>query len=104
MIAKTQQGLEPLLEKELQELGAQNTQRLKRAVSFEGDKRLMYKVNLHSRLALKILLPFYSFKARNDRELYDAIGNIDWSTFLDVNGSLAIDGLLRSDYFNHRST
>jgi putative N6-adenine-specific DNA methylase len=101
MIAKTQQGLEPLLEKELQELGAQNTQRLKRAVSFEGDKRLMYKVNLHSRLALKILLPFYSFKARNDRELYDAIGSIDWSTFLDVNGSLAIDGLLRSDYFNH---
>ncbi|MFY7733308.1 MAG: THUMP domain-containing class I SAM-dependent RNA methyltransferase, partial [Bacteroidia bacterium] len=101
MIAKTQQGLEPLLEKELQELGAQNTQRLKRAVSFEGDKRLMYKVNLHSRLALKILLPFYSFKARNDRELYDAIGTIDWSMFLDVNGSLAIDGLLRSDYFNH---
>lgn len=101
MIAKTQQGLEPLLEKELQELGAQNTQRLKRAVSFEGDKRLLYKVNLHSRLALKILLPFYSFKARNDRELYDAIGSIDWSTFLDVNGSLAIDGLLRSDYFNH---
>lgn len=101
MIAKTQQGLEPLLEKELQELGAQNTQRLKRAVSFEGDKRLMYKVNLHSRLALKILLPFYSFKARNDRELYDSIGSIDWSTFLDVNGSLAIDGLLRSDYFNH---
>ncbi len=101
MIAKTQQGLEPLLEKELQELGAQNTQRLKRAVSFEGDKRLMYKVNLHSRLALKILLPFYSFKARNDSELYDSIGSIDWSTFLDVNGSLAIDGLLRSDYFNH---
>ncbi|MEI7977405.1 MAG: THUMP domain-containing protein [Bacteroidota bacterium] len=101
MIAKTQQGLEPLLEKELQELGATNTQRLKRAVSFDGDKRLMYKVNLHSRLSLKILLPFYSFKAKNDRELYDAIGTIDWSTFMSIDGSLAIDGLLRSDFFNH---
>lgn len=101
MIAKTQQGLEPLLEKELQQLGAQNTQRLKRAVSFEGDKALLYKVNLYARLALKILVPFYQFKARNDKQLYDAVGKIDWSTFMNVDGSLAIDGLLRSDFFNH---
>ncbi|MES2379507.1 MAG: THUMP domain-containing protein [Bacteroidota bacterium] len=101
MIAKTQQGLEPLLEKELQQLGAQNTQRLKRAVSFEGDKALLYKANLYARLALKILVPFYQFKARNDKQLYDAVGKIDWSTFMNVDGSLAIDGLLRSDFFNH---
>lgn len=101
MIAKTQQGLEPLLEKELAALGATNTQRLKRAVSFEGDKALLYKVNLHARLALKILVPFYHFKARNDKQLYDAIGKIDWSTFMSVNGTLAVDGLLRSDFFNH---
>jgi putative N6-adenine-specific DNA methylase len=101
MIAKTQQGLEPLLEKELAALGATNTQRLKRAVSFEGDKALLYKVNLHTRLALKILVPFYQFKARNDKQLYDAVGKIDWSTFMSINGTLAVDGLLRSDFFNH---
>ena len=70
-------------------------------MSFEGDKALLYKVNLHARLALKILVPFYHFKARNDKQLYDAIGKIDWSTFMSVNGTLAVDGLLRSDFFNH---
>jgi putative N6-adenine-specific DNA methylase len=101
MIAKTQQGLEPLLEKELLELGAVNTQRHKRAVSFEGNKRLLYKVNLHSRLSLKILVPFFNFKAINDKQLYDAISSINWDDLLSVNGTLAVDGLLRSDYFNH---
>ena len=36
MIAKTQQGLEPLLEKELQELGAKNTQRQGAFAGFVG--------------------------------------------------------------------
>ena len=94
MIAKTQQGLEPLLEKELLELGAVNTQRHKRAVSFEGNKRLLYKVNLHSRLSLKILVPFFNFKAINDKQLYDAISSINWDDLLSVNGTLAVDGLL----------
>ncbi len=54
MIAKTVSGLEPLLAEELRNLGAQNVIEITRAVSFEGDKALMYKANYCVRTALRI--------------------------------------------------
>ena len=52
-IAKTFYGLEEVLAKELEELGADNVEPITRAVSFEGTKELMYKANLKLHTALK---------------------------------------------------
>ena len=49
MIAKTLYGLEDLLAKELQELGASAIEKGIRNVSFEGDTGFMYKANLQMR-------------------------------------------------------
>ncbi len=102
MLAKTHQGLEEVLMKELEEIGASELKRLNRAVSFSGDKRMMYKANLHLRTALRILKPIYKFTARNEQELYDGIQEIEWSRLMDLDGTLALDCVISSDrFFQH---
>ncbi len=101
MVAKTQQGLEPLLAKELEQLGATNIEQHKRAVSFDGDLRLLYKANLCLRTALRILIPIHRFEAVNDRELYNGVQEVNWENYMDVDGTLAIEASTNSDLFNH---
>jgi putative N6-adenine-specific DNA methylase len=101
MVAKTQFGLEDILAKELADIGAMDIETHNRAVSFMGDKALMYKANLYLRTALKILVPIEKFKARDERDLYEEVRRIDWEKYLDVDGTLAVDGILKSEFFNH---
>ena len=69
MLAKTMFGLEEVLAKELEELGAQNVKIKNRAVSFKGDKGFMYKANLNIRTALRILKPIAHFQAKNEKTM-----------------------------------
>ena len=66
-------GFEPLLAKELKQLGASYVKEGNRNVEFEGDKGFMYKANLNLRTAIRILKPIFEFKARNEKELYRKI-------------------------------
>lgn len=101
MIAKTFFGFEEILSKELFKLGAQNIVSGNRNVSFYGDKGFLYKANLALRTALKILVPIYEFKLKNDSSLYEGIKSIDWSNYLDENRTFAIDVTLYSEKYNH---
>ncbi len=100
-LAKTFAGLEPILQQELHELGATHIQPLKRSVSFKGDQELLYRANLQLRTALRILVPFRTFRARREEELYRQIKRIDWSKHLDVRKTFAIDPVVRSRFFRH---
>ncbi len=73
MTAKTFFGFEEMLAKELNNLGAQKVEIGTRVVSFYGDKGFMYKANLALRTAIKILKPIKTFKAINDKALYEGI-------------------------------
>lgn len=101
MIAKTLYGFEPILAKELLDLGAMEIKEGNRMVSFVGDLGFMYKANLCLRTAIKILKPYESFKANNEQELYDNIKRLPWEKFLAEDGSLAIDSAVHSDIFTH---
>jgi putative N6-adenine-specific DNA methylase len=101
IVAKTQQGLEPLLAKELEQLGATNIEQHKRAVSFDGDKALLYKANLCLRTALRILIPIHRFEAVNEQDLYDGVQQVNWEKYMDVDGTLAIEASTNSELFNH---
>lgn len=101
IIAKTQFGLEPLLSEELEALGGKNIKVLNRAVSFEGDKQLLYKANLHSRFAARILVPVKSFLARDTKNLYVQCKRIDWSFFLSTDKTFAIDAVTYGEKFTH---
>lgn len=101
MVAKTQYGLEPVLAKELRDLGATEVEEHNRAVSFMGDKAIMYKANLCLRTALKVLVPIAKFDAYNETDLYNEIKNIKWDEYIDKDGTLAVYASLKSQLFNH---
>ena len=101
MIAKTFLGLEEVLAKELVALGANNVEIERRAVRFSGDKALLYKANLHCRTASRILKPILTFKASNPDEVYEKVKEIDWSKYLAVNDTFAIDSTVYSEQFRH---
>ena len=101
LIAKTFQGLENILAKELTDLGANNIQIGRRMVSFTGDKALMYKANFALRTAIRILKPIKHFKAQTADQVYDAIKKIDWSQYLTNETSFAVDSVVFSKEFRH---
>ena len=101
MIAKTQLGLEEILADELRQLGAQDVQVLNRAVGFVGDLGFMYKANLNLRTAIRILKPIYKFTARRDVELYEEAKKLDWSKYISVENTIAVNAAVHSDFFNH---
>lgn len=94
-------GLENVLAEELTALGAENVQVLYRAVSFEGDKPLMYKANYCCRTALRILKPVASFVARNELALYNNIFKIKWHEIFNINETFAIDAVTSGNYYTH---
>ena len=77
MIAKTFMGLEEVLAAELIALGANNVELQRRAVSFTGDKTLLYKSNIHLRTATRVLKPIANFKALNPDEVYEQVKKIN---------------------------
>ena len=101
MVAKTLFGFEPLLAKELRNLGAIDVKEGVRSVSFYGDKGFMYKTNLSLRTAIKVLKPVTSFKVFSEDDLYREIKNIAWEKWIDANQTLAIDATVHSDKFTH---
>lgn len=101
MIAKTLFGLEEVLAKELQQLGAQNIQTGVRSVGFYGDKGFMYKANISLRTALKILKPIHQFKVINDNSLYKGISTLNWEDFISENQTFVVDVTLYSEVFNN---
>ncbi|MDA3779507.1 MAG: THUMP domain-containing protein, partial [Bacteroidales bacterium] len=101
MIAKTFKGLENVLAKELETLNASNIEILNRAVSFYGNKELLYKANFHLRTALKILLPIKQFVAKDEHELYKEVKKIRWAKYLNLDGTFAVDSVVNSKTFTH---
>lgn len=101
LVAKTFKGLENVLADELTAIGAKNVKVLNRAVSFTGDNAMMYKANLWLRTALKILRPIQTFKAKNEVEFYKGMAQIDWSEYIKVDHTIAINTMVASQYFHH---
>lgn len=101
IIATTLFGLEEVLAAELRDLGAEDVEVLSRAVSYQGDKAMLYKSNLLLRTAVKILLPIKSFNAANEQQLYDKIQTIDWEEYFSYNKTFAIDASVYSEVFTH---
>src|SRR5579871_1644756 len=76
--AKTVFGLEQVLAAELAALGAEDITPGRRLVDFSGDRRLLYKANIWLRTAIRVLWPVHQFDARDERELYAGVKEIDW--------------------------
>lgn len=101
LIAKTFMGLEPVLAKELTQLGANNVQIGRRMVSFTGDKEMMYRANFQLHTAIRILKPIAKFKARSADEVYEEVKKIDWSKYIEKGKTFSVDSVVYSEEFRN---
>lgn len=101
LIAKTFMGLEPVLAKELTQLGANNVQIGRRMVSFTGDKEMVYRANFQLHTAIRILKPIARFKARSADEVYEEVKKIDWSKYIEKGKTFSVDSVVYSEEFRN---
>ena len=101
IIAKTFMGLEPVLAKELTQLGASDVQIGRRMVSFKGDKELLYRANFQLHTAIRILKPIKHFKALSADDVYEGVKDIDWSEYIGIDKTFAVDSVVFSEEFRH---
>lgn len=101
LVAKTFVGLEDVLAKEIAQLGGTDIEIGTRAVSFNGDLRTLYQVNLHSRVALRVLTPIYKFRAHNETVFYKRMRRFDWTKLFTLEQTFKINATVSGDYFTH---
>ena len=101
LIAKTFMGLEPVLAKELIELGANDVQIGRRMVSFSGDKEMMYRANFQLHTAIRILKPISHFKAKSADDMYEEVKKIDWSQYIEKGKTFSVDSVVYSEEFRN---
>ena len=90
LLIKTFQGLEPILVRELEALGAENVQSVSRGAICEGGTRLLYRANLELRTGLRVYYHLFDTDASTPEALYYGVGDYDWSTLLQPDGTLYV--------------
>ena len=101
MVGRTVRGLEEILAQELRALGAARVTPANRAVTFEGDRTLLYRANYELRTALRILKPIYSFRIAGQSDLYRKLKQYDWARHLSNETTFAIDSAVHSRIFSN---
>ncbi|MBM4015872.1 MAG: hypothetical protein FJ293_13030 [Planctomycetes bacterium] len=94
-------GLEAIVAEELAALRASSIEPRRGGVAFRGDRRLGYAANLWLRAAVRVQQRVLDVPVRGKEELYAAVSSVEWERWLDVDGTLAIDGSVRDSTITH---
>ncbi len=97
-IAQTSRGLVDVLENEIKDLGLKIISKSSIGVMFQADLRGCYQANLMLRTATRIIRPVMEFEAPTIQALYDNIRKHDWTQYIDVKGTLALDTTVRDSH------
>lgn len=100
-IAKTLQGLEPVLARELTGLGATRVQESNRAVLFEAGDEVLYKANYLCRTALRILKRIKSFEIAKQEDFYDEVYSVAWEKIFPVDALMTLSATCLDSVFTH---
>lgn len=101
IIAKTFFGLENVLIQELKAIGAQNIEKINRAVAYTGNKEILYKSNLLLRTAIKVLMPVTSFIVKDEADLYKKLNSFEWDLYFDYRKTLSVEVQVNSEKFQN---
>ena len=99
--ATTSRGLEEVAAQELIRTGAKNVRPDFTGVHFQGDRELLYRVNLWTRTTFRILMPIARIKSFDGDELYRNVQKLDWEEYLDPNMTIAVTCTGKSKNLNH---
>ncbi len=90
LFASCPRGLENPLAAELAGLGASGVQSVAGGVAFEGDTRVIYRANLESRIATRVLLRLFTLPYRSEEDIYRASYELDWPQRFEVGRSIRV--------------
>ncbi len=84
-------GLAAPLANELTALGAHNVKAIESGVAFEGEMLDAYRVNLHSRIATRVLWQVAHFPYASEHEIYDTVMLLPWTQYFDVSRTIKVE-------------
>ena len=84
-------GLETVLNNELTLLGAQNVRSTEGGVHFSGEWVLSYRVNLHSRIASRVLWRVAKNDYTSEQDIYDTAFALPWGDWFDVSRTIRVN-------------
>jgi len=84
-------GLERALADELAQLGAREIAPAEGGTGFAGEFALCYAVNLHSRIASRVLWRLAEASYRNEHDIYEAARALEWAQWFDARRTLRVD-------------
>lgn len=88
--ATTNRGLENLLKDELEKLGAHSCIIVNAGIQFKASLNDIMKMNLHSRLASRIMLQVAFGGYRNEEDIYKIALKVKWHDWFHVGNSLKV--------------
>jgi len=98
-------AFEELAGTELKELGAKSIKPDYRGFHFEATPETLYRINYKARMIIRVLAPLITFDCHSDKYLHQTAMKIDWSQFMTVQNTFAINavtsntpGLTHSQY------
>ena len=89
--ASCPRGLEALLARELETLGASRVETAPGGVAFEGEFRLCYRANLESRLATRVLVQVGRCPYRNERDVHEGALAVKWPDWFGDQETIRVD-------------
>ncbi len=84
-------GLEPALAAELAAIGGHDVRPLPGGVRFRGSLETAYRINLHSRIASRVLLQVASGRYRTEEDLYRLAHGLPWEAWFHNRQTLRVD-------------
>ena len=84
-------GLESVLAEELNRLQADAVRETSGGVHFHGDWLTCYRVNLHSRIASRVLLQLATSPYRNEQDIYRTVFALPWHDWFDAGLSIRVN-------------
>jgi putative N6-adenine-specific DNA methylase len=94
-------GLEPALHAEIADLRLAKIERQVGGVRFEGTLEDVWRVNLHARTAVRVLLRLARFDAPSADTLHAGALEVDWGRFLRPDGTFRVDAQSSSSALDH---
>ncbi|NBW97009.1 MAG: bifunctional 23S rRNA (guanine(2069)-N(7))-methyltransferase RlmK/23S rRNA (guanine(2445)-N(2))-methyltransferase RlmL [Planctomycetia bacterium] len=105
LTARTLEGLEWLLARELEAVGAIDLRIGRRTIEFSAppgaEKETLYRAVLESRTAIRVLEPLGRFRVDSPESLYRALGDIDWTEQLKTSDTLRVDAAIHDTFTTH---
>ncbi len=95
-------GLEEMLASELRRLGATKVRAASRGAEATGGPMLLWRANVESRLAERILVPIGGGPAGDPNAVYSTSLNIDWKRVIPRGKTFAIDASVGASKINNR--